>query len=386
MKKYGLIFSALCLVLICLSVVSCSDPATYEEIDWSPEVPVYLEFDLYIISDAIPSTDSAKAQKTVNSKINQIINEKYLSTVNIHYCSADEYSDVVDEIIENNSYNKNVSANRYFGGTIILINSEEVYEKLRDANKLVDLYHLLQTKDFGTLNISITGALLEAAKEYDGDNAHLYCIPNDHIIGEYEFTIINRSIAEGKLNFSAQSELLDMIVVDGVPSESADLLIESVEKNLDLLGINSVSEVIRNEKGSYADKSYWESLGYICNIASYPKASSSEAYSSAFGVLKAFDIKNSDETVMTASECEKRAMQIIYAINTDSNVRNLLQYGVENTHYTLSDNVVTSIDGSCYKMNLLYTGNAFLAYFDENWTAKNAQDGKIQNSEAVVEK
>ena len=279
------------------------------------------------------------------------------------------------------------SSNRYYGGAIVLINNETIYEKLCDANKLVDLCPLLETKDFGTLNISITGALLEAAKVNDGDKVHLYCIPNDHIIGEYEFTVINRSIAEGKLNFSAQSELLEMVIVNGVPNESAGMLIESVENNFYQLGVDSVNDVIRIEKGSYQDKAYWESQGYICNVSSYPKATSSEAFSSAFGILKSNDINNSDGLVITASECERRAMQIIYAINTNSDVRNLLQYGVENTHYTLTEeNVVNPIEGSSYKMNILYTGNAFLAYYDEQWTEQIAMNGKNQNREAVVEK
>ena len=78
-------------------------------------------------------------------------------------------------------------------------------------------------------------------------------------------------------------------------------------------------------------------------------------------------------------------MEIIYAINADTTVRNLLQYGVENTHYILQgDNYVLPTENNAYFMNPLYTGDMFNMYYGENWTENMAQNGEKQNKESIV--
>ena len=79
-------------------------------------------------------------------------------------------------------------------------------------------------------------------------------------------------------------------------------------------------------------------------------------------------------------------MEILYTINADKTVRNLLQYGVENTHYTLTDdNYIVPTENNSYNMNLLYTGDMFNAYYCEKWTKDMAVNGDKQNSQSVVE-
>lgn len=381
MKRHSFIALIMCVVLFATLLTSCNDHAGVDDYDWQPQVIVKLEYDLYIITDAIPSEEATHAQKTVNSKINQYLDDKYDTILNIHYCTADEYDSVVANASGASARTSVTSSDRYNAGTILLITSEEMHNQLVSENKLVDLRPFLDTKDYGTLNIQITKTLIEAATVTVDNVDHLYCIPNDHTIGEYQYTLINREIAEGKLNFSAQSEILKMLLIDGVPNEKAQELIDSVNANLEE---TTLSDVIRNEVGSYEDKARFEAEGFICNVSKYPEASAADAYESAFGILKSSDIYDGEKLVISAAECENRAMQIIYAINADTTVRNLLQYGVEHTHYILEGNVAVPTENNAYHMNLLYTGDVFNAYYSSVWTESMAKNGEIQNSQSVV--
>lgn len=384
MKKNSFIALIICFAILGIMLTGCSDPAGVDDYEWQPEVVVKLEYDLYIITDSIPTEQSIHAQKTVNSKINQYLDDKFNTILNIRYFTAEEYDTAINEITGAGSRAATTTSDRYKAGTILLITSDEMHDELVNANKLVDLRPFLDTKDFGTLNIQITSTLIEAATVTVDDVQHLYCIPNDHIIGEYEYTLINREIAEGKLNFSAQTEILDMLLVDGIPNDEAQALIDSLNENAEILGDLEISDVIRNEKGSYEDKARFEAEGYICNVSKYPEATREDAFNSAFGILKANDIYEGENLVISAADCEKRAMQIVYSINADKTVRNLLQYGVEHTHYILEGNVAVPTEENAYHMNLLYTGDMFNAYYSSAWTENMAKNGEIQNSQSVV--
>lgn len=63
----------------------------------------------------------------------------------------------------------------------------------------------------------------------------------------------------------------------------------------------------------------------------------------------------------------ERSMQILYLLQDNEEIRTLLQYGIEDVDYELvgfgEDKVLVSKD-SGYKMNLLYTGNCYRTYPD----------------------
>ena len=83
-----------------------------------------------------------------------------------------------------------------------------------------------------------------------------------------------------------------------------------------------------------------------------------------------------------------RAMDVIYSINAVKSVRNLLQYGLENTHYRLINvdgyDYAEILESSDYKMNLLYTGDAFNALYSGDWTHDVAINGEKQNDQSVL--
>ena len=403
----------LCAIAMCFTLASCEEAIGDYQYDWKPEPEVKLEFDLYIITDSNNDEEAVKAMTTVNSRINQYLDTAYDTILDIHYIQETDYAATVEALANGTLKDDKVSAGRKCGGTIVLVVGEDMYNSLAEKNVLVNLKPFLDTNAFGKLNTQLSSALLDVATVNNNGVESLYVIPNDHVIGEYEYTIVKRDIAEGVLNFSAQSEILEMNIVDGVANEIAAELIAAVEANISELGVSSVADVIRVEKGSYEDKAYFESLGYICNVAKYPEVDSSVAFAAGFGIFKTADVYSEvdGENVVYASAalCEERAMQVIYAINSNEDVRNLLQYGVENTHYKVEYVEVETEDGkkvveyvvpyedNAYKMNLLYTGDAFMAYYCDEVVFRNGEksstwsydvviNGEAQNKQAVIGK
>jgi putative aldouronate transport system substrate-binding protein len=59
-----------------------------------------------------------------------------------------------------------------------------------------------------------------------------------------------------------------------------------------------------------------------------------------------------------------RSMEIITALNTDPELRTILQYGVEDKHWKVNDENPDVIDviSDDYKMNILETGNVYMTY------------------------
>ena len=410
MKMKRIISLALCAVLMCVALVGCGERAVGEYMehykDFVSDPVVKLNFDLYIITDSDDSKEAETAMATVEAKINQYLDDDFDSTVSIHYLSADEYVNTVRSI-DNSSVGKLVDNSRYNAGSIVLIVGEEMYDELMAKNALVDLRGYLDTTDFGQLKAQITSTLLDFVKvENDDKTESLYMIPNDHVIGEYEYTVINRAIAEGKYSFSAQSELLDMVIVDGEPNKLASELIDAINYNR----AYKVSDVIKVVNGNYEDRAEWEAQGYVCNVSKYPEVTAEIAYAAGFGILNSSDIMNpakEGQVLVSKAECERRAMEILYSINSDVDVRNLLQYGVENSNYTFETKKVTTPDGkeievkyvnpipeNKYVMNLLYTGDVFKAYYCEDtvwsvgeasgaWTYYDAISGDNQNKDSV---
>lgn len=404
MRMKRLIAMLLCAAMMCITLASCEEVIGGFDYDWEPEVERKISFDFYIISDSADGV-SSEDQNTVESKVNQYLKEKCNTTIDIHFLTLAEYESTVGSIADSVSTEAQTIANSNVtidGGDIVLIVGEDMFNSLMAKDVLVDLKSYLNPdvyKDYGRLNAQITSALLAAATVTDADGAeHLYSIPNDHVIGEYVYTVINREIAEGELNFSAQTELGEMLIVDGQPNELAAELIDSVSANLTDV---DAGDVIWVENGSYEDKQRLESEGYICNVSEYPEATKSEAYQSSFGIFKHGDVylDGVTDTPFASSELiYSRAMDVLYAIKADVTLRNLLQYGVENSHYklvekevvdakgnTITVDYVLPLENSTYKMNLLYTGDAFNAFYcDGVWTYDMFINGKAQNADAVM--
>ena len=388
MKIKKLLLVLFCVVLACSVLVGCEDDIgeyfeVYEEgglirpagdgmyeiiVEEKPEIVL----DFYVIAERPEDYADAdvKAQYdldiiTVKNNINLHLKDEYRTELNIHYLTAEEYDDAV----------------KTAKSGIVLINSESLMNHFVDNGSLVDLSGYLASEEyeFGTLNVQITSTLLEAAATDTAEGKKLFCIPNNHIVGSCDYIAINSAIAS-KLQYGKN----DILAIDSV--DEANAFLAAAESSWSYLGIDAefspdsvvriYDDVVYGFKGEGADGAEW-----VYNISGYPTVTKAEAYSAAYGVL-------------AGTEMPERAMEIIYALNTDVKFRNLLQYGVLNNDYSILDNELEGIDSDAvyvsakstlYKMNILYTGDIFVAYYNtEYWNEEMATSGKVQNSISVL--
>lgn len=355
----------LCAVLSVGALVSCEEGigSYLPNYDWKPEVVEEKEFDLYIITETDPASVENTVYVTVQDKINQYIGDEFKTTLNIHYLTADKYDAEIASVVAD-------------GGSksgIVLINSKALMDTLMEKGALADLSVFLDSEeyDFGTLNVQINSNLLSAAREtvtVDGaEHEALFCIPNNHVVGSYDYVAVNKTIARDQLHFN-ETEIRGVDNLDDIAAFKTYVSDHGY----------AVTDVVRefnDRPHSFAEKAVLEAEGWIFNVVSNPVVTKDEVYSSAFGVL-------------AGTDGYERAMEIIYAINTDSTLRNLLQYGVENTNYKVVDGYAVPITTD-YKMNIEYTGDVFKALYSNTdgwcvWTEADAADGKLQNAASIL--
>ena len=119
-----------------------------------------------------------------------------------------------------------------------------------------------------------------------------------------------------------------------------------------------------------------DGVEYYPIVVEYPTATSKDIYGDMFGVY-------------AKTKSLSRCMEIVTYINTNSDFRNILQYGVQGVHYELvkNDNGTTSVKrlNNSYKMKLSATGNVFIAYPEPNMSADVWETGKAQNRNSLVD-
>ena len=399
MKMKKIIALLVCLFASCLFLAGCEEAiGGYLEEYYSkykPEPEYYVMYDFYIISE--DGTDTM-AKSTVNEKINQVFGDKYKTKLNMIFLSYDNYEaqlrvdlgleEPTDDIKPTQT---KLPKDYTYGGKIVLINDADMLDYLGD--KLADLKPYLATSDFGTLNTQINAPLLAAADV----NGKKLAIPNNRVYGEYEYICINRAIAENKLNFSALTEIPAIKTEDDVNELYAAYAAYLGKTELTEAEKNSL---VRYENGQYdlkAEINNGLAAGYekdanndwMCNVVVYPTATLEVAYASAFGIIPTADliVKDDEGKDKVAVDYTYRAMQIVYAFNSDKEAHNLLAYGVPNTNYRLNNedfvNPLTE-QGSKYFMNLDYCGDVFKSYYSAAWTQEIAESAANQVKESVL--
>ncbi len=109
---------------------------------------------------------------------------------------------------------------------------------------------------------------------------------------------------------------------------------------------------------------------YYMNVLEYPRISEDDVCGSMFGV--------SAYSVDVA-----RAMEIITAINTKSEFRNVLQYGVKDVHYQLDEDGNLTRLNNDYMMDIEKTGNMFIAHPEQGVSLDAWEYAKTQNYNAL---
>ena len=346
----------LCFVFLSLSLVSCGDEEigsykeNYPQIDNT--VPT-VTLNMYVI---VEDATVANAITTVKRMFAQETLSKFSTTVNLVYCTKDEYNDKMMAA---------VNATDATAANIVLVNGAPTMDALVATNKLADLTAYVDDASygFGSLNKTVPETLMAASKI----NGKYLAIPNNHVIGKYEYLIINKAAAQA---CGYDENVVEFLDADDPENAALTALSERMTQN----GYN-VSESIKRVSGNYESRLQYQK-DYFCLELSYPTVTRDEAFTSAFAVVNRGELEN------------LRAMEIIYAINSDETIKNLLQYGVRGTNYNIVNGDVVRVTDAdnVYHMDKLYTGNQFIAYYcsEINWTAAAKQYGIEQNKASVL--
>ena len=122
---------------------------------------------------------------------------------------------------------------------------------------------------------------------------------------------------------------------------------------------------------------------YYVVVAEYPEATEQELYGNMFAVY-------------ANSNYLARSMEVITYLNTNKELRNLLQYGIEGQHYELVETegengqkevtvrLLSNKQYGIYRMDLEKTGNCFIATPPESMGADAWTYAKIQNNDSLI--
>ena len=438
MKK--IISLLLCLVFATFTFVGCSNDNIGDDLDDSMKgyVKEALTLNFYIIGD--PTNDNA----TVNARINNYTAKKFNTSFNIFYCTEEGYSEAVIAALDSakiaveseatDEASLNAIKNK---PDIFLINSPEMMKELDEKGHLADLteffdpslyekrvevhpdqknkFHAELIKKTEGLHNKIAESLMDASiliKPYDNETTgktemveKYFCVPNNRVVGSYTYLIIDRSVAE-EVYVGSDSQLSSYKSINDANTKA---LIESIKtkKNVDDEG---VKQYVAEVTGKYEDKAVYEANGFACNIVSYPQVAGLDAvganvpetvdnvFNSAFAVNSyAYTFADEEKTAemsKKASDTIDRAMEMIYTLNTDATLRNLLQFGVQDTNYTINhetgmvDYSQINLTENKYYMNLKYTGDMLLKDLLESasWTQADKDNAKKHNDQSGVYK
>lgn len=158
---------------------------------------------------------------------------------------------------------------------------------------------------------------------------------------------------------------------------------ELLMKNLTELGLVGDGTLKEGEKfavgvisGNEKTIAEYEDEYYI-NIYSKPMFDEEDIFGAMFGVS-------------TYTKSLSRSMEIITYLNTSSDIRTILQYGVEGVHWVYEDEEeddenkkTIRIISDDYKMNLVETGNVYMTYPGEGLPKSDWEYAKQQNLDSI---
>lgn len=137
----------------------------------------------------------------------------------------------------------------------------------------------------------------------------------------------------------------------------------------------SVKRFVTKADGQpYADEIWSENLGYP--VVSSPITDTWITNGSTTGSMMA---------VSANSQNKEKAIEFLNLLNTDPTIRNLINYGIEGTHYEkVADNTIKLIDKSSYDVPYFSLGNLFITYVTENEPESKWDEFQAFNDAAKV--
>lgn len=260
------------------------------------------------------------------------------------------------------------------------------------------------------------------AAEVDGT---IYGVPNNHALGEYTYLLVNKELAT-KYGYS-QKDLMTvpncqqfvekvaagdagvtpvwgtitpsyMQYWSGRSSDQFSVIASRVtaDKTLEEVKIENVFNITDYVDNTYLQKLFTEK-GYVSTADSVEKfgiglvkATPAEIealyandyyvniHQSPEGTLE--DYCSAVFAVSTFTESTSRSMEIITLLNTNEELRTVLQYGVEGEHWKqdeLDNSIIVQLNED-YNMDILDTGNIYMTYPDYgvsmDWSSEKSQN------------
>lgn len=376
MKKF--ISLLLCIAMCCLLLVSCVDDTIGRDLDeyyerFPVEVREEMELDFYIV---VGEGTTAHSINTVKNHVNYHLEDKFKTTLDIHYLTADEYVETTLGA---------AAAKGDDRADIVLVLGKDMFDSLYNDGRLIELNSYYASNTFGRINSNdlIPESLRQMITISNNDNETgvtsniKYVVPNNHIVGSYEYFMIHKAMAEEvrigdkKIQGMTSFDNPDLIDLQNRLVQYRDLLISK--------GYDPDQCIVHLEGAMYEDRYSYIENGYVCVEVKTPKDTMTveDAFAASYGIVAQEGSAKSNE------EHYLRCMEIIYALYTDTYFRNLLQYGVEVSNYEIVDgNVIRTDTGdNVYNMDLLHTGTIFNAYYCEElgWDSVKAVAGAEQN-------
>lgn len=240
-----------------------------------------------------------------------------------------------------------------------------------------------------------------------------YGIPNNYVYGSYEYILFNKTYVDPLFSAEDKSDLAQPQIEQELPNGSIQVVdcpaLRGLKAELSVMQENGELEGVEIERtfSSYEEFSQYIRGGNQVAIAIINGDKAVEQLASESGIFDVYvrsvsellpiDLCQSmfciSNTVNATPDKLSRCLQILTLINTDSEFRNILQYGVENVHYTEGrDGTVylTGTEGDRYIMNPMYTGNMFILKPCDTMTesekllaADNWLLGKLQTNEVL---
>lgn len=257
----------------------------------------------------------------------------------------------------------------------------------------------------------------------------VYGIPNNHEIGEYTYFLVNKKLADAEYldpdkltNLSECQSFIEDVATyhPGVtpvygkyePSYykyysandqsefsvlasrvTPDLQYESLTID-NIFGFNNFTSNYYLYK-SFVEKGYVSTeevdefgVGYVTCTASEVQKYADDYYINVFKRPegKKEDYLQSMFAVSTYSKSVNRSMEIITMLNTDTELRTILQYGAQGTHWKYDEEnsgVIVKLSDD-YQMNLIDTGNVYMTYPDYGVSLDFWKDIQAQNLDSYL--
>lgn len=317
---------------------------------------------------------------------------------------------------------------------IVLILGKEMLDEYVSEGRLTVLNDSLNGT-FKTIRTYVYGDLLNNSTI----GGNYYAVPNNNVIGNYTYLLVNKEMADkyyfspsdftsfGATNAKGErlpvAKLIDEIAenedltkiaplygfaeyplvkywsADGSSSILATLYPDAnAQVGMQVSVVNLFDEKNVDYRSFMSEMIYCKENGYLLDgqetfgVAvmegdyALPREYADEYYIS---ILDYPRVDNADifDSMFAVTNCTadlNRSMEIINALTCKSELRNILQYGVEGVHYTRDDDGAVVRKNHDYMMNLNYTGNVLMAYPEEGMDLNIWEDVIRQNHQALL--